>query len=181
MPLVFFGQATNTTRAAGFRTQADAEHPWATTGTQDLLLYRDILESVVNAAYRGKELVADADELLNGGCGTCAGEEKFVDAKGATLSSTMKATAVPAPASMSSGCRPEDEGTRVLPRPAWRRARATATTAIPGACSTRSMSVTTRPQRGTEGVVSGIGITHHSPRLWHYLLPLAPPLLALVA
>jgi len=63
VPLVLFSHRNPVDEGAGFRPQVDAEHPTATTGTQDLLLHRDLLEAVIEAAFQDSRLLADADEL----------------------------------------------------------------------------------------------------------------------
>jgi hypothetical protein len=63
VPLVLFSHRNPIDETAGFQPQADAEHPAATTGTQDLLLHRDLMEALTTAAFREGELLADADEL----------------------------------------------------------------------------------------------------------------------
>src|SRR5262249_54191524 len=54
--------------AAGFRTPEevgdyDPDHGSPTSGTEDLLLFMDVVETVVGAAYRGGDLLGSAGEL----------------------------------------------------------------------------------------------------------------------
>ncbi len=49
--------------AKGFHPHGTPDRPWATTGMQDLLLHRDVLEAVVTAAYHDGPLVTEADTL----------------------------------------------------------------------------------------------------------------------
>jgi hypothetical protein len=62
VPLVFFSHRNPIDPAAGFGQRT--EHSSGTTGTQDLLLYRDIAESVVEAVFQQRQLVADSDVLV---------------------------------------------------------------------------------------------------------------------
>jgi hypothetical protein len=62
--LVFFSHRNPVNAAAGFRLVPTAQDPSATTGTQDLLLYRDIGEALVQTAYRADAFVTDGDDLL---------------------------------------------------------------------------------------------------------------------
>jgi hypothetical protein len=50
-------------KVLGFLEHGTENCPWATTGTQDLLLYRDILEALILAGWRDGNLVDTADEL----------------------------------------------------------------------------------------------------------------------
>ena len=63
VPLVFFCHRNPVDEASGFRVQPTNEKPWATSGTQDLLLYRDIFDAVLQACFRKNQLIADADTL----------------------------------------------------------------------------------------------------------------------
>lgn len=63
VPLVFFSHRNPIDARAGFG-QKDAAGQTANTGTQDLLLQRDIVEALVFAAFQNGGLVADADGLL---------------------------------------------------------------------------------------------------------------------
>jgi hypothetical protein len=63
VPLVLFCHRNPVDENAGFRLETEADHPFATTGTQNLLLYRDLTEAVLTAAFRGDGLVRDADDL----------------------------------------------------------------------------------------------------------------------
>jgi hypothetical protein len=49
--------------SSGFREKADPDNPTSTTGTQDLLLHRDLLEALVEAAFQQGVLLRDADAL----------------------------------------------------------------------------------------------------------------------
>jgi hypothetical protein len=63
VPLIVFSHRNPIDRTAGFREQPDADHPAAATGTQDLLLHRDLMEAVVEAAFDGGRLLDNADTL----------------------------------------------------------------------------------------------------------------------
>jgi hypothetical protein len=63
VPLVFFSHRNPINVAAGFRTRSDAQDPSATTGTQDLLLYRDVVEALVQAACDEQGTLGDADHV----------------------------------------------------------------------------------------------------------------------
>jgi hypothetical protein len=63
VPLVLFSHRNPVDTNAGFLKQADADHPFATTGTQDLLLHRDLMEAVIGAAFRDGGLIRDAEEM----------------------------------------------------------------------------------------------------------------------
>jgi hypothetical protein len=68
LPLVFFSHRNPVDRAAGFLPEgspqpADDDSP-AATGTEDLLLYRDIIEALVQTAFQQQTLLANADELV---------------------------------------------------------------------------------------------------------------------
>jgi hypothetical protein len=62
--LVFFSHRNPIDAAAGFGQQ-DATGLINNTGTQDVLLHRDIVEAVVQAAFDKGRLVADADRFLD--------------------------------------------------------------------------------------------------------------------
>jgi hypothetical protein len=62
VPLVFFSPRNPIDAAAGFGQQ-QADGLLNQTGTQDVLLNRDVVESLVQAAFDGARLVADADRL----------------------------------------------------------------------------------------------------------------------
>jgi hypothetical protein len=66
VPLIFFSHRNPINRAAGFRPHGDDRDPAAATGTQDLLLYRDIMEAVVQAAGLPGGTLGDADHLREG-------------------------------------------------------------------------------------------------------------------
>ncbi|MCS7044722.1 MAG: hypothetical protein NZO58_00040 [Gemmataceae bacterium] len=57
VPLVFFSHRNPTDHTAGFEPHA------AATGTQDLLLYLDLLQAVVYGCFRQERIVTDADEV----------------------------------------------------------------------------------------------------------------------
>jgi hypothetical protein len=63
VPLVFFSHRNPVDKAAGFGKKEDAGFV-NNTGTQDVLLNRDIAEALLLAARAGGRLVADADEFL---------------------------------------------------------------------------------------------------------------------
>ncbi|MFO0968391.1 MAG: hypothetical protein U0793_22780 [Gemmataceae bacterium] len=62
-PLVFFTHRLPTSKAAGFHWQATDKEPGARSGTEDLLLDRDIMESLLLAAFDGGKLLSDADQV----------------------------------------------------------------------------------------------------------------------
>jgi len=61
VPLVLFSHRNPVDETAGFRLVADADHPFSTTGTQDLLLHRDLMEAMIEAALGSGRLLQDAD------------------------------------------------------------------------------------------------------------------------
>jgi hypothetical protein len=63
VPLVLFCHRNPVDENAGFRLDAETDRPSATTGTQDLLLHRDLMEAVLTATFSGNGMVRDADEL----------------------------------------------------------------------------------------------------------------------
>jgi hypothetical protein len=63
VPLVFFSHRDPIDLAAGFGATNTAGLA-SNTGTSDVLLDRDIVETLVQAAFDGKRLVGDADILL---------------------------------------------------------------------------------------------------------------------
>jgi hypothetical protein len=63
VPLLLFCHRNPTNPAVGFRPQKGAEVDAACSGTDDVLLYRDILEALVQSAYRQGQPLADADQL----------------------------------------------------------------------------------------------------------------------
>jgi hypothetical protein len=63
VPLVLFSHRNPVDESAGFRLEADPGQPASTTGTQDLLLHRDLMEAVIEGAFPGGRLLQDADEL----------------------------------------------------------------------------------------------------------------------
>jgi hypothetical protein len=63
VPLVLFSHRNPVDETSGFRDKADPDHPASTTGTQDLLLHRDLMEALLEAAFRGSELLQDADAV----------------------------------------------------------------------------------------------------------------------
>ena len=63
VPLVFFSHRNPIDARAGFGKK-NADGLGGTTGTQDLLLHRDLVEALVLAAFDRAGLVADADQLL---------------------------------------------------------------------------------------------------------------------
>lgn len=64
VPLIFFSHRNPIDRVAGFRREGTKDRPWAATGTQDLLFYRDMIEAVLLAAYSNDQLVSNS-EVLN--------------------------------------------------------------------------------------------------------------------
>jgi hypothetical protein len=69
LKLVFFCHRNPVDRNLGFREQESAREPYnpdkgsPTSGTEDLLLFIDVVEAVVQAAYPGPRLLASADKL----------------------------------------------------------------------------------------------------------------------
>jgi hypothetical protein len=63
--LLFFAHRNPIDASSGFGWRGDARQGMSTTGTHDLLLYRDIVESVLHAAFDTGRLLADADAFLN--------------------------------------------------------------------------------------------------------------------
>jgi hypothetical protein len=61
VPLVFFSHRNPINQAAGFGQKVD--NYISTTGTQDLLLYADIVNALLQAAFQDQVLTADADVL----------------------------------------------------------------------------------------------------------------------
>ncbi len=61
VPLVFFSHRNPISQSAGFGQKM--ENYISTTGTQDLLLYADILNALVQAAFQQQSLLADGDLL----------------------------------------------------------------------------------------------------------------------
>jgi hypothetical protein len=66
VPLVFFTHRNPISRTAGFRPRARPGDPSAATGTQDLLLYRDLINAVVQAAHVRPGLLGDAEQAAAG-------------------------------------------------------------------------------------------------------------------
>jgi hypothetical protein len=64
VPLVFFSHRDPVDKAAGF-DQKDEHGVVNHTGTQDVLLNRDIIDALLLAAHAGGRLPADADEFLD--------------------------------------------------------------------------------------------------------------------
>jgi hypothetical protein len=63
-PLVLFSHRSPIDTGVGFAMLNDGKPLRDSTGTEELLLYRDILEAVLLCAYRGGTLTGSADELL---------------------------------------------------------------------------------------------------------------------
>jgi hypothetical protein len=68
LKLVFFCHRNPASKDAGFREESevgtyDPNHGSPTSGTEDLLLFRDVVETVVLAAYQAPELVQDSPTL----------------------------------------------------------------------------------------------------------------------
>jgi hypothetical protein len=63
-PLVLFSHRNPIDASVGFAPWKAGKPLSDSTGTEDLLLYRDILEAVLLCAYRGGTLVHSADDLL---------------------------------------------------------------------------------------------------------------------
>jgi hypothetical protein len=63
VPLVFFSHRNPIDPGAGFEPGPPREGQASSTSTQDLLLYRDILEALLQAAYQDGRLVESADTL----------------------------------------------------------------------------------------------------------------------
>jgi len=62
VPLVVFSHRNPVAEDVGFKEAPAA----AATGTEDLLLYRDILETLLLTAYQGQQLTASSDDLAVG-------------------------------------------------------------------------------------------------------------------
>ncbi|HYV38581.1 MAG TPA: hypothetical protein VE988_23050 [Gemmataceae bacterium] len=62
VPLVMFSHRNPVSKEVGF----DEASASGGTGTEDLLLYRDILETVLLTAYQGQKLTASSDDLIRG-------------------------------------------------------------------------------------------------------------------
>jgi hypothetical protein len=65
LPLVLFCHRSPVDESVGFKEPRPALTGPSATGTEDLLVYRDVLETVLLAAYDGQSLTASADELGN--------------------------------------------------------------------------------------------------------------------
>jgi hypothetical protein len=63
-PLVLFSHRNPIDASVGFARLEDGKPLRDSTGTEELLLYRDILDAVLLCAYRGGSLVHSADDLL---------------------------------------------------------------------------------------------------------------------
>jgi hypothetical protein len=63
VPLIFFSHRNPIDHSAGFLPRPEADDPSAPTGTQDLLLFRDVVEAVVQAASHTPGTLGDADQL----------------------------------------------------------------------------------------------------------------------
>lgn len=63
VPLVFFSHRNPIDKSLGFQKLAPPNRPWLTTGTQNLLLFRDIHEALIRACYRQGLLVSNPDQL----------------------------------------------------------------------------------------------------------------------
>jgi len=64
LPVVFFSHRDPIDAEAGFRSRPNPNDRSATTGTQDLLLYRDIIEALLLAAGPGPATLNDAEQTL---------------------------------------------------------------------------------------------------------------------
>ena len=62
--LVFFSHRNPIDASAGFGWERDEKRGLSTTGTHDLLMYRDIFEAVLHAAFDRGRLLAGADAIL---------------------------------------------------------------------------------------------------------------------
>jgi hypothetical protein len=65
VPLIFFSHRNPINRAAGFHPKARPADPSAPTGTQDLLLYRDVLSALLQAACLRSGEIGDADQVIS--------------------------------------------------------------------------------------------------------------------
>ncbi len=63
VPLVLFAHRNPVNATVGFRAKGGGGSESCCTSTDDLLLYRDLLEALVQSAYRDNRLLADADAL----------------------------------------------------------------------------------------------------------------------
>lgn len=64
VPLVFFSHRNPIDEKAGFRPRESADGAVSSTATNDMLLYRDVVESFLLAAFDGSDLQSDADRVL---------------------------------------------------------------------------------------------------------------------
>ena len=65
VPLVFFSHRSPIDESAGFGKKDLVLNQLTVTGTQDLLLYRDVSEAVLLAAWQGDRWVKDADLMID--------------------------------------------------------------------------------------------------------------------
>ncbi|MGF1580180.1 MAG: hypothetical protein ACFCD0_12525 [Gemmataceae bacterium] len=63
VPLVFFSHRNPMQQSAGFHSEPTNDKPWATTGTNELLFYQDLLEAVLLAAHEEEGLVSNANQF----------------------------------------------------------------------------------------------------------------------
>jgi hypothetical protein len=66
VPLVLFTHRNPVEEAAGFKPLGTGAPTASATGTEDLLLYRDIFEALLLTAYHGQALTALADDVKSG-------------------------------------------------------------------------------------------------------------------
>jgi hypothetical protein len=66
VPLVFFSHRNPISKTAGFRPLPAGADPSAPTGTQDLLLYRDIVEALVQACAADPDMLGTSDQTRAG-------------------------------------------------------------------------------------------------------------------
>ena len=120
--LVFFCHATPSSVPPASPRRTDPSVGTAATGTEDLLLYRDIVEALVEAAYHGR---GHARRRRRAGRATAPGRagsgRLSFGRRGRTAVRRRTATAAATPASTSSGCGPRSggggpDGTRVPPQ-----------------------------------------------------------------
>jgi hypothetical protein len=65
VPLVMFSHRNPVAEEVGFKVLSDGSAARGSTGTEDLLLYRDILQALLLAAYQGQRLTPSSEDLLS--------------------------------------------------------------------------------------------------------------------
>jgi hypothetical protein len=64
VPLVMFSHRNPVAEDVGFKLLSDGSAARGSTGTEDLLLYRDILQALLLTGYQGKQLTPSSEDLL---------------------------------------------------------------------------------------------------------------------